>query len=65
MCTWIVWEVILRSGFLSHLYHIGIEGRGKERDQNENMASKNDTFSFSETMNNFVEKEMKKVVKDR
>lgn len=50
---------------MSHLYHIGIEGRGKERDQNENMASKNDTFSFSETMNNFVEKEMKKVVKDR
>lgn len=29
------------------------------------MASKNGTFSFSKTMNNFAEKEMKRVVKDR
>lgn len=42
-----------------HLLHIGIEERGREKDQNENMASKNETFRFRKTVNILVGKDLK------
>lgn len=43
---------------MPYLFHIGIEERGRQKDQNENMASKNGAFSFCKNVNNFVGKEL-------